>query len=69
MGCDHNERARWVCLHHAPDFLKAGDPCGYRDVVQAKQDNAEGREAIAKYQIAEILIGCEDQSLLGFGFR
>jgi len=69
MGCNHDEATGRICLDHAPDFLKTRDPSGYSDIVQAKQDDAKGREAISKHELAKVLVGCEDQALLGLGER
>ena len=65
----HEIDAGRVCLDHAPDFLKSGDPSGEGNIVKAKQDDAEGREAISKYQVAEVFVGGKDQALLGLAER
>ena len=69
MGRNHDEAARRVCFDDAPDFLETGHPSGHGDIVQAKQDDAEGRQAITKYQFAEVFVGSEDQALLGLSQR
>ncbi len=66
---NHDESSARICLDHRPHRLKTRQHVGNRHVIQPQQHDAVAGEPVAKHQLAEILIGRQNEALFLIGPR